>query len=255
LPRSYGSQEAASPQSLAPNPLLPTRRELALGRCVGGRQQLPAARFSQASADTDPMPVASHRASGRLHAVLRQSRNAPALSRQHGILTIDRGEVYRLSSQAGPGNDINAGSTGFSEGANVEPRQPGCHPGASVSQGRFARSLWLRFHTAQAVARARWRMLRPQLGLAFIGPDRLARFGGPFSPGAPIGCYRPISIGHPHRRWPPPWCRITMPTTGNAFRSPSRSALRISSDRASPSSPVRPDATGSVSPNTVTAQW
>jgi hypothetical protein len=28
------------------------------------------------------------------------------------ILTICRGEVYRASSQAGPGNDINAGSAG-----------------------------------------------------------------------------------------------------------------------------------------------
>jgi hypothetical protein len=55
------------------------------------------------------MPVASHRASGKLHAVLGQSCYAPALSRQHRILTIDRGEVYRASSQAGPGNDINVG--------------------------------------------------------------------------------------------------------------------------------------------------
>jgi hypothetical protein len=67
------------------------------------------------------MPAASHRASGRLHAVLRQPRNAPALSRQHGILTIDRGEVYSPLSQAGPGNDINAGSPGFQKAPKRGP--------------------------------------------------------------------------------------------------------------------------------------
>ena len=75
------------------------------------------------------IPVAPHPASGGLHSVLRQSRDGPALSRQNRILTIDTGTVYRASSQAGPGNDINAGSKGVPEGANVEPCQPGCHPG------------------------------------------------------------------------------------------------------------------------------
>ena len=59
------------------------------------------------------IPVAPNRASGGLHSVLRQSRDGPALSGQNRILTIDRGEVYRASSQAGPGNDINTGSPGF----------------------------------------------------------------------------------------------------------------------------------------------
>jgi hypothetical protein len=38
----------------------------------------PAVRFSQASAVTDLMPVASHQAAGGLHAVLRQSRDGRA---------------------------------------------------------------------------------------------------------------------------------------------------------------------------------
>jgi hypothetical protein len=59
--------------SLVPNSLL-----RGIGRCVDGRQQLPAVRFSQASADTDLMPVASHRAASGLHAVLRQFRSGPA---------------------------------------------------------------------------------------------------------------------------------------------------------------------------------
>jgi len=67
------------------------------------------------------MPVASHRATGGLHAVLRQSRNAPGLSRQHGILTFDRGEVYPALSQAGPGNDINAGSQGAQKAPTWSP--------------------------------------------------------------------------------------------------------------------------------------
>lgn len=36
----------------------------------------------------------------------------PPRSRESQTLTICRGEVYRGSSQAGPGNDINAGSAG-----------------------------------------------------------------------------------------------------------------------------------------------
>jgi hypothetical protein len=44
--------------------------------------------------------------------VLGQSRGGLALSRQNRILTIDRGTVYRAPSQAGSGNDINAGSPG-----------------------------------------------------------------------------------------------------------------------------------------------
>jgi len=47
--------------------------------------------------------------------------------------------------------------TGLSEGANVEP----CQPGSSGGPRSLAAVLSL------------------QLGLAFIGPDRLARFGGP----------------------------------------------------------------------------
>jgi len=32
---------------------------------------------------------------------------------QNRILTIEKGQVYRAPSQAGPGNDINAGSAGL----------------------------------------------------------------------------------------------------------------------------------------------
>jgi hypothetical protein len=59
-------------------PLLPTRRELARVGALTAVNNFPLFVFAPGSADTDPMPVASHRASGRLHAVLRQSRNGPA---------------------------------------------------------------------------------------------------------------------------------------------------------------------------------
>jgi hypothetical protein len=39
----------------------------------------------------------------------------------------------------------------------VEPSQPGCHPGKREPGLRRGDPLRLRFHTAQAVARARWR--------------------------------------------------------------------------------------------------
>ena len=100
------------------------------GRCVDSRQQLPAVRFSQASAVTDLMPVGSNRAAGGLHAVLRQSRDGRALSRPHRNLTIDRGEVYSALNQAGPGNDINVGSSGSQKAPTWSPAslvaKPGC---------------------------------------------------------------------------------------------------------------------------------
>ena len=90
----------------------------------------PAVRFSQASAVTDLMPVGSHRAAGGLHAVLRQSRDGRALSRPHRNLTIDRGEVYSALNQAGPGNDINVGSSGSQKAPTWSPAslvaKPGC---------------------------------------------------------------------------------------------------------------------------------
>jgi hypothetical protein len=156
------------------------------GRCVDGRQQLPAVRFSQASADTDPMPVASHRASGGLHAVLRQSRNGPALSRHHGILTIDRGEVYSALNQAGPGNDINVGSSG-------SQKAPTWSPASLVA---------IRANASQAASRRSSRprplapMLRPEFGLPFVRPDRLARFGSLFRLGLRSGWGPALSSGH-----------------------------------------------------------
>jgi len=51
----------------------------------------------------------------------RPPSDRPAFSRQYRILTIDRGEVYRASSQAGPGNDINAGSTGSQKAPTWSP--------------------------------------------------------------------------------------------------------------------------------------
>ena len=62
----------------------------------------------------------------------------------------------RPRSQADPANDIHVGSPGSQKVANVEP----CQPGSSGGPGSLAA------------------VLRLQLGLAFVGPDRLARFGG-----------------------------------------------------------------------------
>ena len=96
---------------------------------------MPAEEFHLAREVGSTIPVAPHPASGGLHSVLRQSRDGPALSRQNRILTIDRGEVYRASSQAGPGNDINAGSPGSQKAPTWSPAslvaiwgqtRPGC---------------------------------------------------------------------------------------------------------------------------------
>jgi hypothetical protein len=121
------------------------------------------------------MPVASHRAAGGLHAVLRQSRDGRALSRPHRNLTIDRGEVYSAVNQAGPGNDINVGSSG-------SQKAPTWSPASLVA---------IRANASQA--------------------------NPPFS--------------------------------AQAWRA------SFARDRASASSAVRPDATGSGSPNAVTVQW
>jgi hypothetical protein len=77
--------------------------------------------------------------------------------RQNRILTIDTGTVYRSSSQAGPGNDINAGSPGSQKAPTWSPASlVGIRANASRAASR--RSLPLcSFGTAQPVARARWR--------------------------------------------------------------------------------------------------
>jgi hypothetical protein len=50
----------------------------------------------------------------------------PPHSRQSRILTICRGEVYDASSQAGPGNDINAGSMGSQKAPTWSPASLVC---------------------------------------------------------------------------------------------------------------------------------
>jgi len=88
---------------------------------------------------------------------LRQSRGGPALSRQNRILTIDTGTVYRAPGQAGPGNDINAGSPGSQKAPTWSPASLVAIR-ASASRAASRRPLRLRsFATAQEVARARWR--------------------------------------------------------------------------------------------------
>ena len=118
---------------------------------------MPAEEFHLAREVGSTIPVAPHPASGGLHSFLRQSRDGPALSRQNRILTIDRGEVYRASRQAGPGNDINAGSPGSQKAPTWSPASLVAIR-ARASRAASRRPLRLRsFATAQEVARARWR--------------------------------------------------------------------------------------------------
>jgi hypothetical protein len=56
------------------------------------------------------------RSPGRGYQHFRDRPNAATINRpasQNRILTIEQGQVYRVLGQAGPGNDINAGSPGF----------------------------------------------------------------------------------------------------------------------------------------------
>jgi hypothetical protein len=81
--------------------------------------------------------------------------------------------VYPAPSQAGPGNDINVGSPGSPEGANVEPCQPGCHPGKTLAEPVPDDPFGSAFAMAQAVARALWRRCFA-LSLAFRLLARIA---------------------------------------------------------------------------------
>jgi hypothetical protein len=67
---------------------------------------------------------------------------------------MDRGAVYRAPSQAGPGNDINVGSSGSQKAPTWSPASLVANPGKR-EPSRFATIH--SYATAQAVARARWR--------------------------------------------------------------------------------------------------
>jgi hypothetical protein len=111
----------------------------------------------------------------------------------------------------------------------VEPCQPGCHPGKREPSRFQTIPFGSAFAVGQAVARARWRRcfafslaLRLFARIVLLDLAVFSTWGsdldgiGPFLSGILIAGHR-LSA------------RIAMPITGNAFRSRSRSALRISS--------------------------
>jgi hypothetical protein len=126
-------------------------------RCVDGRQQLPAARFCARERGHRSRTLGAPRSSGGYHAILRQSRDGRALSRPRRNLTIDRGEIYRARGQAGPGNDINVGSSGSQKAPTWSPASLACHPGKRQPRPLRDDPFGSAFAMAQAVAHVRWR--------------------------------------------------------------------------------------------------
>jgi len=89
------------------------------------------------------------------------------------------GEVYPDGARLAPAMISTSGHRG------PRRRQRGAqpawlaHPGKREPRPLRDDPFGSAFAMAQAVARARWRRcFRPQFGLAFVCPDRLARFGG-----------------------------------------------------------------------------